>query len=167
MFDLKPISADAIPAALQKAERYRLLNDPSAAESICLDVLAVQPDHQAALVMLILSRTDRFSETRSAGFAKAKEVLPRLTDPYTREYYAGVMHERHAKALMRSERPGTSTMAYEDFRAAMAHYEQALTLRRGSNDEAALRWNTCARILNESPHLAPRSEDRYEPVLDD
>lgn len=167
MFELKPISPGAVSAALQKAERYRLLNEPSAAESICLDILEVEPGNQTALVILLLARTDQFTETKGAGLAKAKEVLPRLRDEYTRAYYAGVMHERHAKAILRAGRPGSSAMAYEAFRTAMDHYEKALAHRSGDNDEAALRWNTCARILNESPHLAPRSEDRYEPVLDD
>lgn len=167
MFDLKPISPNAIPAALEKAERYRLLNEPGAAESICLDVLEVESDHQAALVMLLLARTDQFAETKGAGLAGAKAVLPRLRDEYARAYYAGVMHERHAKALLRSGRPGSAAMAYQGFRTAMTRYEEALALRPADNDEAALRWNTCARLLNESPHLAPPSEDRYEPVLDD
>ena len=39
MFELERISIDAVPAALEKAERYRLLNEPLMAESICLDVL--------------------------------------------------------------------------------------------------------------------------------
>lgn len=167
MFELKPISAGAIPATLAKAERYRLLNEPGAAESICLDILEVEPNHQAALVNLLLARTDRFAETLASGLLKAKEVLPRLQDQFARAYYEGVMHERHATALLRSGRPGTAAMASEGFRTAMEHYERALALRPGDSDEAALRWNTCARILNASPHLASRREDRYEPVLDD
>ena len=38
-----PSSKDAVPAALAKAERYRLLNEPGEAESICLDVLQIDP----------------------------------------------------------------------------------------------------------------------------
>jgi hypothetical protein len=167
MFELKPISAGSIPAALAKAERYRLLNEPEAAESICLDILEVEPDHQGALVNLLLARTDRFAETMASGLLKAKEVLPRLHDRFARAYYEGVLYERHATALLRSGRPGTAGMAYEAFRTAMEHYERALALRPGDSDEATLRWNTCARILNDSPYLAPRGEDRYEPVLDD
>jgi hypothetical protein len=45
---LKPLSVDAIPSALVNAERYRFLNEPGEAESICLDVLAVDPANQAA-----------------------------------------------------------------------------------------------------------------------
>ena len=48
MFQLKPLSPSAIPAALAKAERYRLLNEPEQAESICEDILAAQPDNRAA-----------------------------------------------------------------------------------------------------------------------
>ena len=59
-FDLKPISAAGIGEALEKAERYRLLNEPSLAESICLDVLRIDPENQHALVMLLLALTDQF-----------------------------------------------------------------------------------------------------------
>ena len=39
MSDIKPVSREAIPHALEKVERYRLLNEPAEAESICRDVL--------------------------------------------------------------------------------------------------------------------------------
>lgn len=48
VFELKPLSKKAIPRAIEKADRYRLLNEPSDAESICLDVLAVDPENQRA-----------------------------------------------------------------------------------------------------------------------
>ena len=57
-FDLKPISVESIPEALAKVERYRLLNEPSLAESICLDILAIVPGHQQALISMLLARTD-------------------------------------------------------------------------------------------------------------
>ena len=167
MFDLKPISPDAIPAALEKAGHYRLLNEPRAAESICLDILALEPAHQAALVTLLLARTDQFDETGAAGLARAREVLPSLRDAYQQAYYDGVIHERHADALVRSGRAGTASMAYEAYRTAMELYDRAMPLKPAGNDEAALRWNTCARILNGSPRLAPHREERYEPALDD
>ena len=59
--NLKPITHEGIPSALQKAERYRLLNDSAAAESICLDVLDVDPGNQEALVSLLLAITDQFT----------------------------------------------------------------------------------------------------------
>src|SRR6186997_1673006 len=38
VFELKPLSASAIPSALAKAERYRLINEPEQSESICEDI---------------------------------------------------------------------------------------------------------------------------------
>jgi len=62
MFELKRLSPDAIPAALERVERYRLLNESRCAESIRRDVLAVDPGNTQAGIGLILSLTDQFSE---------------------------------------------------------------------------------------------------------
>ncbi|MGH7559481.1 MAG: hypothetical protein ACRENB_00520 [Gemmatimonadales bacterium] len=169
MFDLKPISAGAITAALAKAERYRLLNEPSAAESICLDVLAQEPGNQAALVMLLLARTDQLGETMAAGYARARAVLAMLRDPCQRAYHAGVAAERRAKALAGSGGPGSGPMAYAHFREAMERYEEAERLAPPGDDDARLRWNTCARILNADPHLRPpvAAGESYEPALEE
>ena len=56
MFKLKPLHPNAVPAALAKAERYRLLNEPLEAESICRDILRLEPDNHAALVVWVLLR---------------------------------------------------------------------------------------------------------------
>src|ERR1044071_2013435 len=101
MFELKPLSKDAIPAALEKAMRYRLLNEPTEAESICRDVLTVEPDHQVALATLLLAITDRFDRGFAVGVPKAREVLAKLRDPYERAYYAGIIAERRAKAFFK------------------------------------------------------------------
>src|SRR5881628_2858648 len=98
MFSLKPLSKDAIPAALEKAMRYRLLNEPTEAESICQDVLSVAPDHQQALTTLLLAITDRFDRGYAAGAAQAEAILTKLREPYDRAYYAGIIAERRAKA---------------------------------------------------------------------
>ena len=60
MFELKPIEKGSIPRAIEKAERYRLLNEPVEAESICRDILDVDPENQKALVVLLLAITDQF-----------------------------------------------------------------------------------------------------------
>jgi len=161
-FEPKPISPQSVPAALQKAERYRIINDPSSAESICLDVLTVDPGNQQALVTLLLAITDQFPEGPTEGVRRAREVLPRLGDEYKRAYYAGIICERCAKALMRPGAPGLGEKAYHWLREAMGWYEKAEQQRPAGNDEAILRWNTCARILARHPELQPRSE---EPVL--
>src|SRR5205807_4827192 len=98
-FDLKPISNEAVPKALEKAERYRLLNEPGLAESICLDILAVLPSHQEALISLLLARTDQFD--RGVTMQSAEEVLPRIEGEYDRAYYAGLIWERQGHAHLR------------------------------------------------------------------
>lgn len=162
---LKPITKDGIPGALAKAERYRLLNDPAGAESICLDVLAVEPAHQAALVTLLLARTDQIHQTLGAGVAKARDVLNRLDDPYERAYYAGLICERRGQAQLRNPAPGAAAAAWDWLTEAMNHYARAEAIRPPGNDDAILRWNACARALDDNPDIAPRAEPGYEPVL--
>ena len=165
MPEFKPITAAGVPAALQKAERYRLLNDSAAAESICLDVLAVDPENQPALVTLLLSITDQFGDQLSPGVRRAQEVLPRLKDEYKRAYYAGIICERRAKAQLHRSAPGSDEMASEWFHEAMTWYERAEALRPAGNDEAILRWNTCVRMLAKYERVSgPRA---YEAVIED
>ena len=165
MFDLKPISREAIPEALSKAERYRLLNEPWQAESICLDILHVEPGHQQALVLLLLSLTDQFG--KGVSTARAREVLTHLHGDYERAYYTGIVHERWAESLLRKDTPGAGFTAYQSLREAMECYEKAEALRPSLNDDSILRWNTCARILMRNPELRPRGEEQFEPVLED
>ena len=84
MPDFKIISRDAIPQALEKAERYRLLNEPAQAESICLDVLAVDPENQRVLVLLILALTDQFQTGPTDCIRQAEALVPRLHGEYER-----------------------------------------------------------------------------------
>lgn len=161
--ELKPITREGIPAALQKAERYRLLNDSSAAESICLDVLEVEQENQHALVTLLLSITDQFPDDTGDAVKRARDVLPKLKDDYKRAYYSGIIGERKAKALLRRGGLGVADVAHDWFRDAMRWYEKAEAIRPPGNDEAILRWNTCARMLGRNEPRTTREE--YEPVL--
>ena len=161
--ELKRISREGIPAALQKAERYRIINDPTSAESICLDVLEVDPGSQEALITLLLAITDQFPSAPAEGVRRAKELLPRLDDEYKRAYYSGIVAERCAKAYVRRGTMGSGELAYHWFREAMDWYEQAEKQRPAGNDEAILRWNTCARILARDEHLRPRAEEPIRP----
>ena len=165
MFELKPISRDAIPEALTKVKRYRLLNEPWQAESICLDILRIEPHHQQAQAMLLLSLTDQFGKGVSA--AEPRKLLPRLESDYERAYYAGIICERWAESLLRQGSPGAGFTAYQSLREAMEHYERAEALRPPGNDDALLRWNTCARILMRNPELRPRGEEAFEPAFED
>jgi len=162
-FQLKPISKAAVGEALEKAKRYRLLNEPSLAESICLDVLDVEPENQRALVTLLLAMTDQFGH--GAGVAKARELLPRLRSEYEQQYYAGIVWERSAHAQLRKGAPNASFSAYDSFLHAMACYDKAIELQPPGNDDAILRWNTCARILMRNPNLRPKQDEAYDPVV--
>lgn len=162
-FELKPISSAGVPEALERAERYRLLNEPALAESICLDVLDVEPENQQALVTLLLAITDQFVHGAAAG--KARELLPRLKSEYERHYYAGIIWERSAHARLRKGAPNAAFSAYDGFIQAMQCYEKAIELRPAGNDDSILRWNTCARILMRNPNLRPKPDEAYEPVM--
>ncbi len=145
-FQLKTISPEGIEAALAKAELYRFLNEPEEAESICEDVLAVQPGHQLALRTLGLALTDQFSGASSDRYADAENAFQQLSDAYERLYYLGLLHERRAKAQLRAGRPPhTVTVLLEE---AMHSYEEAERIRPVGNDDAILRWNRCARLLH-------------------
>src|SRR5690606_18114512 len=100
MFQLKPISKAGIPEALQKAERYRLLNEPRLAESICEDILEVEPDNHRAVVTMLLAITDQFGKYRSASISTARQLLPKLKDEYERYYYAGIICERQGNSIL-------------------------------------------------------------------
>ena len=166
MSDLKPITSAGVPAALQKAERYRLLNDSVCAESICQDVLAIDGENQGAIVTLLLSITDQFGHEAGDAARRAQELLPRIRDPYKRAYYAGIILERWAKAQLHRGLPSAADIAAEYYHRAMEHYEEAERLRPAGNDEAILRWNTCARML--ARHERPRvTWQEFEPALED
>ncbi len=161
-FNLKPISREAIAEALQKAERYRLLNEPTQAESICQDVLAVDHTNQQALIMLLLALTDQFGHGVTA--ARARDVLRRISGDYEQAYYGGIISERIAHSQLRQASPNSAFTAYDAFRKAMELYERAEELRPPGNDDAILRWNTCARMLMRNQNLRPRPEDAFEAI---
>jgi hypothetical protein len=161
MFDLKPLHPDAVPTALSKAERYRLLNEPSEAESICLDVLAVEPDNQAARIMLLLALTDQFDEAAGAH-KRARDLLAGLTSEYDRAYYGGIIAERRAKAQFARAGAATSAGVYDWLTEAMQQFERAEALRPAGNDDARLRWNACVRFIQRHPYLRTSVDDRRE-----
>jgi hypothetical protein len=165
-YDLKPISHQAIPTALEKAHRYRLLNQPLQAESICLDVLAVESDNAEALVILFLALTDQFSRHLQPAFDRAHALLARLPDDYSRWYYEGILCERRGKAHFRSGNPMAGTMAFEWLQTAMSLYERAEAVRPAGDDDAVLRWNSCARMLMANDRIRPPAEDLPESMLE-
>jgi len=149
---LKQISATAVPTALELAERYRFLNEPEQAESICRDVLAIDPNNQTAVRMLLLSIGDSFAKSRALTVQDAQSIAAKLENEYERHYYTGVVFERYARAKQAEGQP--ASLVSDWMRRAMEQFEVAEQLRPSSDDAALLRWNTCARFLNRMPEPA-------------
>jgi len=166
MFDLKRLQPAAVPAALEKAQRYRLLNEPLEAESICLDVLEADPGNAEALATLVLALSDQFERRLGDKFEQALALLARFKSEYERLYYEGILCERRAKVSLSQAGPGSGSVAYPWFRRAMERFEAAQALRPAGNDDAILRWNTCARILNRNPSVVPASDEDANTMLE-
>ncbi len=141
----KPISPEAIPVALEKALRYRLLNEPLEAESICLDILNVDPTHHAAQTTLLLALTDQFDLNYGVDLNCVKAILVKLEDDFEQEYFSGIMYERWGKAQYAK---GTPQQAAPWMHQAMRCYDRAAALSSSDEPDAILRWNTCARFLD-------------------
>jgi hypothetical protein len=161
MHELKALSRDAVESALAKAERYRFLNEPGEAESICLDVLQVDPANHTAQITLLLALTDQFG-SRPGAHDRAREILARLETEYDQAYYAGIIAERRAKAQLARGGAGSSVGAFDWLDEAMRHFERAESLRPAGNDDARLRWNACARFLERHPRLRPSADEAAE-----
>jgi hypothetical protein len=157
MFEPKPIHREAVPNALKKAELYRLLNEPAQAESICYDILQVDPGNQRVLITLLLALTDQFD--RGIPINRPQDLLPHIHGEYERAYYAGIIYERKGRAQLTQGVPGAKFVAYELFREAMFWYERAEVIRPPDNDDATLRWNACARTISDQ-RLEPRVEEK-------
>ena len=157
VFQLKPLSKDGIGASMEKADHYRLLNQPHLAESICLDILLVEPDNQRASTILLLALTDQFDRSTSKA-RQAVSIARGLKDEYSRLYYSGIISERLGAAALKSGTPGSDFDAYEWYREAMEFFEQADAVTKEDNSDPVLRWNTCARMIMQY-HLSERPID--------
>ncbi len=159
MFEFKPILPEAIPNALEKAVRYRLLNEPREAESICRDVLVADPENQQGYVVLLLALTDQFAGC-GVHLDEAKAAHAHIRGEYERAYYEGVVLERWGKAQLHRDTP--SYVVNDWLQQAMDCYTRAEAIRPPGNDDAILRWNACARIIkrsaNESRTPAPSGQ---------
>lgn len=165
MIDLKPLSHQAVAAALERADHYRLLNEPVQAESICLDVLEIEPENQRALVTRVLALTDQFGLNLNRTFREAKALIPQLGSDYDRAYYWGIVCERRARTHLQTGAMGSGYMAYDWLRQAMDSYETAAASAPAGNEDSTLRWNACARVINRNPDVVPEPEQVGVPHL--
>lgn len=164
--ELKRLSEDALQAAHDRARHYRLLNQPHLAESIFRDILAVDPDDEAARVGLVMTLCDAFASGDARPVTEVLRMASELDDEYARAYYTGLVCERKAEAHLTKGGPGSGSLAYEWLVRAMERYAEAEPIRPKGNDDALLRWNTCARILNSRHDVRPRAEDRSVQMLE-
>ncbi len=164
VFKLKPLSKDGVDSALSKAEHYRLLNQPKLAESICLDILDIDPSNQKASVVLLLALTDQFGQSASKVAKHAQDIAFTLKDEYSKLYYMGIIHERMGNVALSSGVHGSDFDAYEWYMEAMDYFEQAEAIHPAGNNDSVLRWNTCARTIMQF-NLRERPEDAH-PVLE-
>lgn len=164
-FELKRLAKESIEPSLEKAEHYRLLNQPRLAESICLDILEIEPGNQKASVILLLALTDQFKQSSTRAAKQAIDLANGLNDEYSKVYYSGIVHERQGAAALNSNSPGAHFDAYEWYLEAMDFYEKANEINHGENDDPILRWNTCARIIMDY-HLRERPNEEYPQMLE-
>lgn len=141
----RTIRLEAVPRALAKAEHYRLLNEPRQAESICRDVLEVDPGNERARHMLLLTLTDEFDGRDVSIMEQARALCQQEPAAYERAYYAGVVAERWGKAML--DHGFAKHRVYELLDEALDHYEAAIANAPQGNDDAILRWNTCLRLI--------------------
>jgi len=167
MLTLKSITVEAVPTALAKAQQYRRLNEPNEAESICLDILAVLPKNQEALKTLLLALTDKFIEYGlNPTFEQAREIVGKLDVSYSKAYYSGIIFERRAKFHLRKGGPGSGAVAHNWLVQAMEAFDLAIKDSDPKNQDAVLRWNSCARIINSNAEVRADEGDRAEMLLD-
>ncbi len=144
-YKLKHISTAGVAEAIAKVELYRSLNEPEEAESICRDILTIEPQNQLALRLLGLALTDQFTGGATDRYREAETTFQKLTDPYERLYYAGILYERRAKAQLNAGQPPHMLLVL--FEQALHSFAEAEKVRPLGNDDAILRWNRCVRLL--------------------
>ena len=64
--------------------------------------------------------------------------------------------------LLSLQEGGAGEFAYNWLREAMVWYEKAEAMRPSGNEDAILRWNTCARIIARNNLVAREPEERIE-----
>ncbi len=166
MSELKKLNINAIPKALERAMRYRLLNEPFQTESICRDILAVDADNQDARVILVLAMTDQFGQEKSPSLATVEDELRHLTDNYKQTYYTGIAFERRAIASIRSNRILDTGNAYDVLQKAMEYYQKAEDIQPENNNDAIVRWNACIRLIDRHNLKPAPEEDKFQPYGD-
>ena len=147
---------------MEKMKRYRLFNEPDDAESICRDILKIDPDYREARIGLLLCLTDQFRDGLAGRMTEATDIVEELSDPYDQHYYKGVICERRAKVHHKQHTPQSGALTHNWLTKAMGYFEHAAECRPEGNDAALLRWNTCARMIMNHDDIRPAVEEPPE-----
>ena len=125
MFELKPLSTGAIPAALAKAERYRLLNEPGEARKH-LPRRPARRARESGGARHAGAGADRSVPDRGVARAMAARGAGRGGAP--RRLRAPVLRRHHPRASREGragrDRPGSHPAVHEWLREAMGCYER-------------------------------------------
>lgn len=156
MLEPRQIRPESIPTALKQAQHYRLLNEPALAESICRDILAVAPENEEALITLLLSLTDQFDIRQGSAYDQANQIVHQVSTEYKRQYYAGIVNERWARAQLRVGLPMDAVESW--VRKAMNSFLLASELAPADDPNPILRWNSCVRLLNQFDLQSPEGK---------
>ena len=107
-YEVKRISTAGIAEAIAKAELYRSLNEPEEAESICRDILTIEPQHQLALRLLGLALTDQFTGRGSDRYRETEEIFRQLEGSVR----AALLHWDSARATRKGAAQRRATTSF-------------------------------------------------------
>ena len=119
------------------------------------------------MITLLLALTDQFVSPRGSRVREASELVEHLEDEYDKRYYSGMICERRGVASLAKAGPDSGPIAYDWLRRAMDHYESPDEVGPEGNEEALLRWNTCARVIMRDHHVRPLPEEPAHTMLEE
>ena len=158
--ELKRLKDKNLGTAIALAKHYRDLNQPDEAESICRDVLEIEPANVDALRTLGLAMTDRFASQWMSLFEDACAAFKQLPTEYERAYYVGIAWERYAKAQAEAGRAHNAIHAFEE---AIGFFEEASNHAAKDDPAPILHFNRCVRALTSSPELTAAAQVPHAP----
>lgn len=159
--NLKTFKSDDVEAAMAAARTCWAELQIEDTESICQDVLSLDPTNQEAVELLFRSRVSLLSKGLPRGVERAQELVPQFDGDFEKAFFSGLLRENQARYLLDRRGRQASSVAYNWFRHAMDDFEEA-NRQDSTRIEATLHWNACLRTLQANPHCAPNPEEAEE-----
>ena len=127
--------------------------------------LQADPSNADAVRTLILALTDSFQYHELGSVSRAQDLVATLPSEYERAYFAGLVAERRARALLVRGGPGRACPRAICCARRCAPSNAPNRVKPSDNDDALLRWNACARLFQRHPELVAADEERTAPVM--